>query len=250
MDQVADRLYELPLEEFTAARNDAAKKLRQEGDRDAAEEIAALRKPSAPAWVANQLSRRRPRELKALLDAGRRLREAHKKALGGGKRDALQKAAERERQAVSTLVEAGGDIAREAEMKAGPALLDKVRATLHAAATDEEARRELQAGRLVREREAVGMGLVGAAPAPASREPPRGDATRARKRVTAARRDDQAEERRLRKAELAVAAAQERAEAALADLRQAEEREREARERSQRAAEEREAAERELDSDG
>ena len=38
-----DGLYALPLEEFTAARNELARRLRREGRREQADEVAALR---------------------------------------------------------------------------------------------------------------------------------------------------------------------------------------------------------------
>jgi len=56
-DEIADRLYALPLEEFTQARNDAANDLRKAGRRDEAEEIKALRKPTAAAGAVNRLVR-------------------------------------------------------------------------------------------------------------------------------------------------------------------------------------------------
>ena len=47
-----DRLYELPLEEFTAARNELAKRL---GDTS----VKELKKPTVTAWTVNQLARTR-----------------------------------------------------------------------------------------------------------------------------------------------------------------------------------------------
>ena len=52
VDEIAKRLYGLPLEEFTAARNDAAAELRKAGAKEDAEAVKALRKPSAPAGAA------------------------------------------------------------------------------------------------------------------------------------------------------------------------------------------------------
>ena len=46
----ADELYALPLEEFTAARDRLAKKLREDGDKAAADGVKALKKPSVPSW--------------------------------------------------------------------------------------------------------------------------------------------------------------------------------------------------------
>ena len=68
------------LSEFTAARNELAKRLRKAGQDDAAERVQALKKPSVPVWAANQLARRHPDEVQALV--GRRRRAAA--GAGGG----------------------------------------------------------------------------------------------------------------------------------------------------------------------
>src|ERR671928_57650 len=50
-DDVADRLYGLPLEEFTAERDKAARELRREGSKEEADRVKKLKKPSAAAWA-------------------------------------------------------------------------------------------------------------------------------------------------------------------------------------------------------
>src|SRR4051794_28405384 len=109
-----DELFSLPPEEFTAARNALAKRVRADGDRAGADEIKALRKPSMTAWALNQLVRRQPQGVDQLLEAGRALREAHERALEGdasGLRDAgraqQQAVSELARQAAAILDEAG-----------------------------------------------------------------------------------------------------------------------------------------------
>jgi hypothetical protein len=46
-----DRLYALPLEEFTHERDELAKRVRDEGDADAAAAVKALKKPAVAAWA-------------------------------------------------------------------------------------------------------------------------------------------------------------------------------------------------------
>src|SRR5205085_12613937 len=89
---VVDRLYGLPLEEFTAQRDLAARELRRGGDREAAAELAKLPKPTPAAWTANQVARERPELVEALLDAGGALRSAQEEALAGGGGGALRDA--------------------------------------------------------------------------------------------------------------------------------------------------------------
>ena len=96
-----DGLYGAPLEEFTAQRNELAKELRRSGERDTAEEVGRLRKPTAAAWAINQLSHREEPALRSVLDAGRQLRKAQESALGGGSGAALRKAGAAEREAVT-----------------------------------------------------------------------------------------------------------------------------------------------------
>ena len=109
LDQEVDRLFELPLEEFTAARNDLAGRLKSEGDAAAAEEVKRLTKPSVAAWTINQLSRQRTDAVGALLAAGAKLRETQERALQskGDAGNALRQAQEDERLRVSRQIHDG-----------------------------------------------------------------------------------------------------------------------------------------------
>ena len=69
-----DGLYQLPLGEFTIARNELAKK---SGSAD----VKALEKPSIPAWGVNQLYWRERRAYEKLVRASERVRAAHQQAL-------------------------------------------------------------------------------------------------------------------------------------------------------------------------
>jgi hypothetical protein len=70
-----ERLLGLPLDEFTAARTEAVKRLRKEGRADEAAELQAVRKPTAPVWGLNQAARREPGDVRALVRAAERLRQ-------------------------------------------------------------------------------------------------------------------------------------------------------------------------------
>jgi hypothetical protein len=73
-----DRLYQLPLDEFTAARNALAKEAGAEGSR-----ITTLAKPPVPAWAVNQLYWRNGDVWNALIEAAENARRAHKALLSG-----------------------------------------------------------------------------------------------------------------------------------------------------------------------
>src|SRR5215510_8930417 len=77
-DDEIDRLYQLPLSEFTAARNALAK---SHGPNGAA--IRALEKPNLAAWAVNQLYWRKRAVFKRLIDAAEARRKAHGKLLSG-----------------------------------------------------------------------------------------------------------------------------------------------------------------------
>jgi hypothetical protein len=164
VEQAADELYALPPGEFTRARDERAKALRKDGHREDADAVKALRKPTLAAWALNQLARRRPKDVERLLAAGEELRAAQEELLAGGDRKAFQGAAAKERDQLATLAAEATSIAAEAGERASPGLEEKAAATLHAAALDEETGEQLRAGRLLREREAIGgFGAVTAA---------------------------------------------------------------------------------------
>jgi hypothetical protein len=184
-DDVADRLYALPLEEFTRARNEAATELRKAGRREEADAVKALRKPTATAGALNRLVREHRSEVEAFLAAAAELRDAQ----FGGKGD-LGAATKRERDALTKLVRAGGS---------------KVRQSLEAAAVDDEAAEQLLEGRLTEELEPRGFGTLLAHGVKLSPPKPKEKAKRPKP-------DDRAERERLRgaKEELAAAHAAER----------------------------------------
>jgi hypothetical protein len=249
VEQAAKELYGLPPGDFTRARDARVKELRGDGDREAAAAVKALRKPTVAAWALNQLARRRKKDLEGLLSAGEELRSAQEELLGGGDRSAFQEAAATERELVAKLSADATALASEAGER-GSGLQEKVAATLHAAALDEETADELRAGRLTREREAIGGfgeatgGFGEAAGGTPPRKPrPRakpkresaGDDASSRQRLAAARADERHARRELEAAAKAVENAEERAQAAEAHAAEAAERARTTAERLKEA---------------
>lgn len=151
----AERLYGLPLDHFTGERDAAARELRKSGDREAAEAVGKLRKPTVAAWTVNQLARRHGDEVDALLAAGDDLRAAHEQLLAGKGGDALGRAAAAERAAVGKLIE------RARRLDVSPAALERVAETLHAVAGSDELRDELRRGAVTQERQAAMFGGLG-----------------------------------------------------------------------------------------
>lgn len=245
LEREIDRLFELPLDEFTSARNELARRLKREGDQDAAEQVRALVKPGVPAWTINQLARKEQASVKALLDAGARLRKAQERALTGSHSDALRAAQTEERQAVRELTHRAEELLKEVERPATRAVLERISATLAAAAVTESARDALKAGRLTSELKVSGFDAlagieVRAQPPAASRDElaerrqKKAERERLRRRLEKKARelDDRAQtaERKAERAEEAAADAREladehrrAADAAAAELAELEE---------------------------
>ena len=224
LDQELDRLYSLPPEEFTAARNDLASRLRKAGQGEAAERVRALRKPSVPVWVVNQLARRHAEEVAALLDAGERLRRAQEKALGGSGADAVREATAAERSAVRTLTHRAQALLRGEGRAASQQTLERVATTLRTAAVDPETAPLVAAGRLAGELDSPGFAAVAElAPPPrrrTKRQAKERDEEKRRRerqrrelesRLERLERRAREQDERVRRAEEAAAAARERA---------------------------------------
>src|SRR4051794_27168614 len=164
--EVIDRLYGLPLEEFTPARDAAAKELRAAGERDAAAEVKRLRKPSRLAWALNQVRRHDPEPVDKLIAAGERLQEAQRQLVEAGERGLLRDAAAEERELVGRIADLAERELATSGHPANATAQGKLFSTLHAAAADPEVRDALAAGRLLGEHQLSDLGLVPGSPAP------------------------------------------------------------------------------------
>jgi hypothetical protein len=170
-DDEIDRLYGLPLEEFIPARDALSKELRDTGRRGEATAIKKLPKPTVAAWAVNQAVRSQPRAARELWEAGDALARVQDAVLSGkGSGADLREAAERERLALDPLVDAARGLLTSSGGDLSETTIDRVRATLQAAAIDEDAREDVAAGRAVRERAPRGLfggdeGPMPAAPA-------------------------------------------------------------------------------------
>jgi hypothetical protein len=156
-------LYGLPVEEFTKTRDELAKELRKNGKKEAADEVKALRKPTVSAWTINQLARRHPQEMKALVKAGDDLRKAQRGAVSGRDPDKLREATRSHRDRLDDLT----SLARH-ELDAGGQTLQRVAQTLRAGSIDKQASKALLAGTLATDVEQAGFGpLLSEVPLPA-----------------------------------------------------------------------------------
>src|SRR5919204_1196899 len=182
-EEEIDRLYGLPLDEFTRARDELARRVRQDGDGAHAAEVKQLRKPTLPAWVINRLARRRELDMQRLLKAGEQLAGAQATAIRAQSGDALLEARRDQQRALEGLAAGAREIL--ADVGRGTAPLDRVLATLRAGSLTEEGRALLKSGRLTEELEPpgfealAGLDMPAGPPRPAKRAP----ATETRRRV-------------------------------------------------------------------
>ncbi|MFJ8648844.1 hypothetical protein ACIRNI_22315 [Streptomyces sp. NPDC093546] len=168
LDSVADELYGLRPDRFTAARNARAVEARRAGDPALADRIGALRKPTLAAWTSNLLVRERREETRSLVALGEALRRAHHELDG----ERLRDLGHRRHLVVRALAREAGQLAAQAGQPVGEDVLREVEATLNAALTDPEAAEEWAAGRLVRPLSAP-VGFTAAAPAAVAERPRR-----------------------------------------------------------------------------
>lgn len=180
VDAELDRLYGLPLDQFTKARNELAARLKKAGETEAAAEVKALAKPSVPAWAVNQLARTRKRDVRALLDAAERSRS--------GKAKSLRASLDEQRNALQRLTSEARELLEAERGSASDAIVQRIASTLRAAASDPAAAELLERGRVKEDLEPAGFeslaGLVGSK-APAAQ---RDESAAQRKRLEAAQK--------------------------------------------------------------
>jgi hypothetical protein len=206
VDEAADLLYAVPPRDFVPARDARVKELRAAGEPDAARAVAALRRPTVVAWLANQLVRRHGDQVGPLLDLGVALREATATLSG----PQLRGLSRQRHQVIAALV---GQARRLAAAEGQPVTEDAARGleqTLTAALADEAAGELLRSGRLT---DALVPGGFGDAPTTAGARRPAKPAKRAAKPTDDPEAAERAARRAALEAELAEAWAAARAAA-------------------------------------
>jgi hypothetical protein len=225
LEQELDRLYQLPPGEFTAARDELARRLRDDGERGQAEEVKKLRKPPVAVSLVNRLAHERELDVQRLAKAG----EALTASQGKGDADAFEEARSEEQRALERLSQAAREIADREGF--GGSAVERATQTMRAASLTDEGRGLLKQARLTEELQPPGFeALTGLAPAaprrPAKRAKPKTQADEKAERrhaLTEARetvRRLKAEERELASAARSAAREADRAEAGAAKLRQ------------------------------
>jgi hypothetical protein len=142
IDEIADRLYALPPEEFTAARDEAAKGA---DSADVRKAVKALRKPTAAAHAVNHIVRNRTNDVDALVALGERMRVAMV-----GDPAEVRRLAEERRVLIAGMVDS--DLTTSVQ--------EEVFATFEAATADPGLAAAIRSGRLVKPLRYVGFGTL------------------------------------------------------------------------------------------
>jgi hypothetical protein len=151
--EIIDGLYELPPEQFIAARDEAVKRARAAGDRHLAIEIGKLRRPTVGAWAVNRLARHRPDLLDELFQIGDEMRAAQRGLHG----DLMRELSVRRRSVVDSLVKAAVMLARR-EYRRDNLPVAEIEATFTAALADPEVAGRVRVGQLTKTVEYTGFG--------------------------------------------------------------------------------------------
>ncbi len=236
LDEELDRIYGLPLREFTGERNRLADELRRRGEEEPARVVKRLKKPNVPAWAVNQLARRHRQALGELFALSERLEKAQ---------DAreLRAAAEARRRLTGDLLAEARVLLAEAGHPPSPDTMQRVWRTLLAGGNRED-RDAILRGRLTTELAPSGFEQgLGVQPEPEPAGPTAGEEKRRRGVEKSEREAAAAEAEADRLEELAEAArraaerAAREAESAASEAALARRRAIRARERAERAAE-------------
>lgn len=153
-ETAADQLYGLLPEEFTAARTEAEKRAKADGDKALAAQIKQLRKPTVAAWLANLLARERPEQLEPLAELGQAFLQAQANLEG----EQLRQLSRQRHRLVAALVSEARKLAHARGVGTTEASVRELEETLEATLADPGAAAVVQAGRLTTALRHTGFG--------------------------------------------------------------------------------------------
>jgi hypothetical protein len=156
VSEIAAELYSLAPAEFTAARDEQARRAKADGQAEVAAAVRKLARPTASAWLVNQLVRAEADQLSRLFELAEALQGAQRELAG----DRLRELASQRRRVIGELMTAASAVATAAGQQLSQAALAEVRATLEAAIADPGAGAAVRSGQLTRALAYAGLGEV------------------------------------------------------------------------------------------
>lgn len=152
--QVADELYALAPADFRAARDERATQARAAGNRQLADSIKKLRRPTVSAWLVNMLVREAAARVEALLELAEPLREAQQTLAA----DRLRELSAQRRNAIAAITQEAKRLAARARQSFSAQVEREVGSTLEAALADPDAAEAVRSGRLTSALSYAGLG--------------------------------------------------------------------------------------------
>jgi hypothetical protein len=131
IDEDIEKLFSLPLMEFTDTRNRLAATLKKGGHADEAARVKALAKPPVSAWAVNQLYWKHREAFDRLLTAGQRLRQAQALQLAGKSPD-MAGPRDGRAAAISGLLRLAAELLEHSGHSATPETMRRITTTLEA----------------------------------------------------------------------------------------------------------------------
>ncbi len=125
LDDEIDDLFQLPVAEFTGARNELAARLKKQGLKNESDRVKLLSKPSVTAWAVNQLHWHHRDAFEELIDASQRVHS--------GK--AMRESLDARRDALVKLSELATELLQEAGHNPGQDTIRRITSSLEALST-------------------------------------------------------------------------------------------------------------------
>jgi hypothetical protein len=147
LERALDELYAASLDRFTSLRSELVARLRTAGELAASRAIAGAGKPTRTVWALNQIARSRPDLVAAILAS----RDDAAGAQKTGSADAIRAGLRRYRETVADAVGEARTLFAGGGVTLSTAQARRLAETLQTVAAGEAERRELVAGRLMRE---------------------------------------------------------------------------------------------------
>lgn len=159
LDTDIDALFQLPLADFTSARNELAGRLKKLGREMDAERVKSLAKPPAPAWAVNQLYWQDPKAIDRLLAVTERIRKAQ---TGQVKNADIRELLDEKKRMMAELMDRASAILSDAGHAASPDAMRRVSATLESLAVWGKTEDAAKAGRLTADLDPPGFDALAA----------------------------------------------------------------------------------------
>ena len=175
LEREIDALFNLPLAEFTSARNELAARLKKSGQSEAAVFVKTLAKPSVSAWAVNQLYWNHRAAFDRLITSGERFHKAQTSRLAAKSAD-MRDALEARREALTQLAEFATSLLGNSGHNAAPETIHRITTTLEAISAYASRSDAPRPGRLTQDVDPPGFELFGSsnsvAVTPKSQEKP------------------------------------------------------------------------------